>query len=485
MNSTIESPTVIGRAAERAEFVRALQSGRPELIAVYGRRRVGKTYLIRNFFAKHLSFELTGERDASLATQLRNFATSLGSHTGLSHAAPSDWAAAFRELANYLEPQLRSTKRRVIFFDELPWLAARRSGFLSAFEYFWNTWASRQPTLIVVICGSAASWMIAKVLNQRGGLHNRVTRSVPLRPFTLHETEAFLRARGIVLEVKQILELTMALGGVPYYLDHVRKGYSAAQNIDAIFFGPTAPLRDEFDKLFAALFDNHERHVKIIRALARKPSGVSRQELTRISAMPSGGNLSTILTELEASGFVMRTVPYGRTTRDSLYRLTDELTLFHLRWLASTRRHDDGAGYWQRIVGTPTWRAWSGYAFESVCMKHAAQLKSALGIAGVATEASTWYHGGAGDDRGAQIDLLIDRADDVINLCEIKFSQDAFAIDKRYADALRAKLATFRRVTRTRKSILLTFITVYGLASNSYSEELVQSSVTSDSLFAH
>jgi predicted AAA+ superfamily ATPase len=478
------SVTLVGRATERAELSSALESGRPELIAVYGRRRVGKTYLIRSFFAEQLCFELTGERDASSVRQLTSFAAALSARTGLSHSPPRDWSSAFRELTRYLAGELRRGQRKVVFLDELPWLAGRRSGFLPAFEQFWNAWASRQDGLVIVICGSAASWMIAKVLNQRGGLHNRVTRSLRLLPFNLRETEEFLRIRGVALERKQVLEVAMAVGGIPYYLDYVRKGRSAPQAIDTLFFSPNAPLRDEFQKLFAALFENHERHIKVIRALAAKSSGLSRQELARASRMPSGGNLTTVLDELEESGFVSRVVPFGRTARDTRYRLIDELTLFHLRWIDGKRRPDDGAGYWLRLRTSAAWRAWSGYAFEALCLKHVAQIKSALGIAGVQTESSAWVHrASAHTSAGAQIDLLIDRRDDVINVCELKFADNAFVIDKKYAEELRRKLEVFKRATGTRKTLFLTLIATHGVKANQYSTELVQASLTQDALF--
>lgn len=472
---------VIGRKAEQEELAHALASGRPELIALYGRRRVGKTYLVRACFARQLCFEITGMRTASQARQLETFAGAMRNATGFQHRAPGDWTQAFEELIRYLAERLQRGGRQVVFFDELPWLAGRRSGFLPAFEHFWNSWGSRQPGLIVVICGSAASWMIAKVLHHRGGLHNRVTRSLPLEPFRLNETEAFLRSRGIELDRRQIIELTLALGGVPYYLDYVRKGRSAAQNIDAIFFAHGAPLADEFEKLFAALFEHHERHVKVIRALARKPSGLTRQDLVASGRLASGGNMTTILGELEASGFIGRMVPFGRTLRDAVYRLVDELTLFHLRWIESRR---DGAGQWIRIHGTPSWLAWSGYGFENLCLKHVAQIKAALGVAGVQTNASSWRHRAqTAQDRGAQIDLVIDRRDGVINLCEMKFSEGAFVIDKRYAGELRNKRDVFRRVTATRKALFLTMVTSRGLEANELSSELIQNAVTADALF--
>lgn len=477
-------PPFVGRANEWMELEHARDSGRPELIAVYGRRRVGKTCLVRRFFAAELRFELTGTRKATHKQQLANFAAALSARTGIPYAPPRDWPEAFQTLSRYLE-EFPTNARQVVFFDELPWLASRRSGFLGAFEYFWNTWGTRQSNLIVVICGSAASWMIAKVLRDRGGLHNRVTRRMQLHPFSLYETEQFLSSRGMQLDRRQILELTMAVGGIPYYLDYVRRGRSAAQNIDAMFFAPQAPLHDEFENLYAALFEHHERHLKVIRALARKQSGLTRKEIIHASKMPSGGNISTILDELESSDFICKLQPFGRAKREPLYRLIDEFTLFYLRWVENGREPLHGAGQWMHLHSTPAWQAWSGYAFENLCLRHVPQIKHALSIGGVRAGISAWRHRPAGaGDTGAQIDLLIDRQDGVINVCEMKFSINEFTIDKKYARELREKLATFGRVTGTKKATFLTMVTTQGVKANELSVELVQNSVKAEALFA-
>jgi len=481
---TIPTAVLVGREAEQQELADALRSGRPELIAIYGRRRVGKTYLVRTFYAEHLCFELTGIRDATRAQQLAMFARAMEPHVGQRIATPPDWPAAFQALSRLLESRERDGTRKVIFLDELPWLASRRSGFLPALDHFWNTWASRQQDLIVVLCGSAASWMIAKVLHDKGGLHNRVTRTLALYPLQLHEAEAFLKHRGINLDRQQILELYMALGGIPYYLDYVRRGRSAAQTIDALFFAGQAPLRDEFDKLYAALFEQHERHVKVIRALAKKRSGLTRNELVRATHLPTGGSLTTILAELETTGFILQTVPFAKTRRDSVYRLVDEYSLFYLRWVDGRRSAAGEAGTWLRERLTPAGQAWAGYAFENICLTHVSCLKRALGIAGVQTQHSTWsYRPAATHEQGAQIDLLIDRKDLVINLCEMKFSDAPYEISKKYAGELRTKEEVFRRVTGTRKTVFVTIVAPHGVKPSQQAQALIQGVVTADDLY--
>ncbi len=476
-------PPLIGRIPEQEQLGLARESGRPELIAVHGRRRIGKTYLVRTYFAKELCFEMTGVCDASRSEQLRNFANRLKESTGFNHASPPDWTEAFEELKRYLEPRLRTAGRKVVFFDELPWLAGRKSGFLPAFDHFWNSWGTQQRGLIVVICGSAASWMIAKVIQQKGGLHNRITRNIHLQPFNLTEIDAYLKAAGVVLDHMQTVELAMAIGGVPFYLNHVRKGWSASQNIQALFFDPNAPLRDEFSQVFAALFEHHERHLKVVRALAKHHSGLKRKDIIRETKLETGGALTTILDELESSGFICRMLPLGRTIRDPHYRLLDELTLFHLRWV-DNQGNRNMSPEWPGQRLAPAGRAWSDYAFENICLRHSAQIKKALGIAGVRATVSSWqYHSANKHDSGAQIDLLFDRADGVITVCEMKFSEDVFVIDKAYARELRSKLQVFRRVTAPRKLIFLAMVTVHGLKSNEYQAELVQNAVSIAALF--
>ena len=327
--------------------------------------------------------------------------------------------------------------------------------------------------------------MIVNVLHHKGGLHNRVTRTISLSPFSLNETESFLRGRGIHLGRDQILELYMAVGGIPYYLDYIRKGRSAAQNIDTMFFARNAPLKDEFDQLYAALFTQHDKHVKVIRALARKRSGLTRQQLRATTGLSTGGYLTTVLAELERTGFILRTLPFEKALRDSVYRLVDAFTLFHLRWMLPAAPTFGTNFWWLQQRSTPSGFAWSGYAFENVCLTHVRQIKHALGISGIVTQQSSWQYRVADRSQvGAQIDLLIDRPDGVVNLCEMKFTDSPFSIDKRYARILRERSDSFRRVTGTRKSLLLTFITKQGVSPGTYASELVANEVHGDDLFA-
>ena len=388
---------------------------------------------------------------------------------------PKNWFEAFWTLKTYL--QKSNEPKKVVFFDELPWIDTPRSNFLSALEHFWNSWASARPDIILVVCGSAASWMINKVINNRGGLHNRVTQRIRLLPFTLCETESFLRANKIALDRYQIIQLYMIVGGVPFYLSQIRQGMSAFQEIDRLAFSPNGFLATEYDNLYRSLFNHADRHTTIIETLAGKPQGLSRDGIIQFSGMKNGGTLTTVLGELEESGFISKSFPYGKKIRDSIYRLSDQYSLFYLKFIKDQYR--TGAGSWLSRIDSPAWRAWSGYAYESICLHHISAIKKALGISGVYTEVSSWID----KARNVQIDLLIDRRDHVINLCEVKFTQQPFVLAKSYKEELEKKLFTFREETQTRKSIFPTLITTFGLKDSAHSIGFIQSVVTMDDLF--
>ncbi|TAM99084.1 MAG: ATP-binding protein [Chitinophagaceae bacterium] len=473
----------VGREAEKALLEDIFNSGEAELVAVYGRRRVGKTFLIRSIYKEHIVFEFTGMHEAGLFEQLENFSRALQAamKSAIPPEAPANWSKAFRFLQDFLTPHL-SQKRAVIFFDEFPWIHTPKSRFLQAFEHFWNTWASRQPGLIAVICGSAASWMIRNVVNNKGGLHNRITHKIRLLPFTLYETELFLRSRKINLDRYQQLQLYMAMGGIPQYLKNVRAGESAAQNIDRMCFSKDGILKEEFGNLYRSLFDNSDTHIAIIKALAVKKQGLSRKEIIAACGLTSGGTTTKLLDELLESGFIHVYIPFDKNSKEGIYNLADEYSLFYLRFIENKRA--SGKGTWTKLSSGSSWESWSGMAFERICLKHVAQIKQALGISGVLSEESVWRYKAGKNSNGAQIDLLIDRRDHCINVCEIKYSLGEFAITKGYANALKNKIDVFRQQTKSRKSLFLTMITTYGVKRNIYYAGLVQNEIMMDQLFA-
>jgi len=457
-----------------------LNSREAELLAVYGRRRVGKTFLIRNVFEQQLVFEFSGMHHTTIDQQLQNFAIQLSKSSGAKLAKPEGWIEAFEMFTNYLTPIIKR-KKKVIFIDEFPWIHTLRSGFLPAFENFWNVWASKQKNLVVVICGSAAAWMIQKVINNKGGLHNRVTKKMLLLPFTLGETELFLKERKVNLDRYQLIQLYMVMGGVPQYLKEVEVGESANQVINRIAFTKNGFLHNEFNNLFKSLFNDSINHTKIIKELGKKGAGLSRNEIIKDCSFSSGGGVTQLLEELTASGFITPFIPFGKNAKDSIYQLTDEFSYFYVKFIENQKFYGDGT--WEKFSMGASWKIWSGFAFERICKKHLVQLKKEIGIENVHTEVSMWNYKGLKGADGAQIDLIIDRSDHCINICEMKFSSAPFIINKAYSNELKNKLDLFRNKTNSRKTFFLTMISTFGVANNEYKTGLVQRDLTMDFLF--
>lgn len=469
---------IIGRKQELATLNSLLNSHKSEFAAVYGRRRVGKTFLIRSAYENDFAFQVTGLASATLGQQLTNFHLALRKYDKDAPLEQADsWLVAFQQLIVYLEKQ--TLARKVIFIDELPWFDTRSSAFVQALEHFWNSWASARSDIVLIACGSATSWMLHKLINNRGGLHNRVTERLKIVPFTLHECELFLKSRDSVLDRYQIIQLYMFMGGIPYYWDEVSPAESAMQNIERIGFTENGLLRTEFKNLYSSLFSNYERHLGIVSALARKAKGLTRLEIIAATKLPNAGSTTRLLDELEESGFIRKYAPFGNKSRNALYQLVDFYTLFYLRFIDDTRLLDQSN--WLVMIDSPGYRAWSGYSFEQICLYHLPQIKRALGISGIQTSTSAWRS--KESENGAQIDLVIDRRDQTINLCEMKFSINPFEINKKYAEVLRNKVGIFKTETGTRKSVFLTFVTTFGLKKNSHAAGLVQNEVTMEALF--
>ena len=468
---------IIGRRAEKEILDQCLGSGKPEFLAVYGRRRVGKTFLIREHCKKHIVFSLSGAAKTPLKRQLQIFADALEEYGGIKAKPPKDWFEAFRSLRQYLKG-LNGKRKKAVFIDELPWLATHKSGFLPALDHFWNTFASTRDDMLLIICGSATSWIIDNVINDRGGLHNRVTKHMRLEPFTLGECESFYEHNGIELSRNQIAELYMIFGGIPYYMNYVEKGMSPEQTVDKMFFERNAPLRYEFDNLYAALFKNPNHHLRIVESLGKVQSGMTQKELwDDMGALP-GGTLVKTLNELEQCDFVRRYRDFTKKNSGYYYQTTDFFTLFYLKHMKDRTGQD--INYWQSQSGSGGRNAWNGFAFERVCMAHIKQIKQNLGISGVATEISAWRSKHSAP--GVQIDLIINRNDGIINLCEMKYTGKPFKIDSAYDMELMRKRETFREETATKKALHITMATSNGMAQGSYMGT-VQAQVTLDDLF--
>ena len=479
----MEHNRIIGRKTECERLDKCLKADQAQLVIVYGRRRVGKTFLINQFFAGRFDFKLTGAYAQPREIQLRYFSTELNRQSGKEMPAPKDWIEAFTWLRDYLST-LSKGEKHLVFFDEMPWMDTQRSGFLSAFEWFWNDWGSTQENLVFIVCGSATSWMVEKIAENKGGLFNRQTCRLYLQPFNLRETELYLQSRNIEWSRRDIAECYMIMGGIPYYLSLLDPEMAFNANIDNLFFRKRAELWDEFDHLYQTLFTNSGQYIKIVEQLSKKRMGLMRTEISEQTKLPANGVLSKMLNDLADSGFIRKYSFYGRKSKDTLYQLSDYYTLFYYRFIQGGFGKDEH--FWSNTLDNPSRRAWAGLTFEQLCKDHIPQIKRKLGIAGVLSEESSWFSSHKGNearsDSGAQIDLLIDRRDQVINLCEIKYSLNAFAIDKDYDQKLRNKISVFRQDTDCRKTIQLTMITTYGVQKNKYSG-IMSSEILLDDLF--
>ncbi len=472
--------TLIGRTREIEKLDRLTRSPKSEFLAVYGRRRVGKTFLIRSYFNNQFDFYTTGLAKGTTGQQLANFTIFLNNSFSEQLSVPQNWLEAFNLLIKLLEKN-STDKKRVIFIDEMPWFDTKKSDFMMGLEFFWNSWASAQPNVLLIVCGSAASWMINNLIKNTGGLYNRVTERMKLEPFSLQETEAYFSHRRIILDRYQIIQLYMVMGGIPYYLEQVVAGKSAMQNIEDLCFRNDGKLRTEFSYVFSSLFRKSDKHETILKAIFDNGSALTRDDLLRHTDFTSGGNISKVLNELEESGFVTAFQKYGFKKAHLTYCISDFYTLFYYRFIMGAGKYEPNM--WLSKIDSPAFRAWSGLAFEQICFAHVPQIKRALGIAGVASSTYTWKSKGDDENKGGQIDLIIDRRDQVINLFEIKYSINPFTITKAYDAVLRQKIQSFREATGAKKSIFLTMLTTYGLKENEYRYSIVQNEMTMDALF--
>ena len=470
---------IIGRKEEQQILRSAAQSENSEFVAVYGRRRVGKTFLIRETFGYKFTFQHTGLAKGNTREQLFSFAISLRDAGYDDCPIPKSWLEAFSLLSTYLKNS--TDEKKIIFLDELPWMDTPRSNFISAFEHFWNGWASARKDIVLIICGSATSWIINKVINDHGGLHNRVTKQIALQPFTLKECEMFAQSKGLEMSRYQLAECYMVLGGIPYYWSLLEKGMSLSQNIDKIIFAKNGKLSNEFNQLYASLFKSPEQYIDVVTALGKKKAGMTRDEIIAATDKYSNGALSKVLDELEYCGFIRKYNGFDKKSKQAIYQLIDNYTLFYFKFIQQNENNDEH--FWSASIDSAMHRAWSGLAFERLCMAHTQQIKAALGIAGVLSNIYSWRKEADETSDGAQIDLLIDRKDQVVNLCEMKYSLSEYAIDAEYEQKLRNKKSVFIGTTNTKKAVYLTMVTTFGIKANAYSG-IVQNEVTLDDLFA-
>jgi len=471
---------LIGRKEEQARLREAYASQYSEFVAVYGRRRVGKTFLVRETFDYRFAFEHAGLAHADMKSQLQSWRSSLIDCGLRDCPLPTNWLDAFDQLKSLIRGL--DTPKKVIFIDEMPWMDTHRSGFVTALEHFWNGWASGRKDVLLIICGSATSWIINKVIRNHGGLHNRVSMKINVKPFTLHECMSYAQSQHLAFSHELVLQAYMIFGGIPYYWKCLDRHKSLAQNIDALIYHSDGELYNEFDQLYASLFRHPEQYLAVIAALGTIRAGMTRDEIIKHAHMADNGNLTHVLNDLESCGFIRRYCAYGMKNKHAVYQLIDFYTIFYYKMVAGLDRQDKDR--WLDLQQTPAFNTWCGLAFERVCMAHVPQLKAALGIAGVSTSIYVWSsrHTEHTDGRGCQIDLVIERRDQTIDLCEMKYSKGDIHITADDYRSVLNKQETFRRETRTKSALHNVLVASSAVARNAYSDEF-QHIITLDQLF--
>jgi uncharacterized protein len=469
---------IVGREIEIAKLNALIDNTNADLVMVYGRRRVGKTFVIKNTYGSKMNFQFTGGKLTTTEEHLEQWALKLTQASGKnSFEKPANWMQAFGQLKTYLNT-VNAKKRRIVFLDEVPWLDNHRSGFLAALEYHWNDWMTDQ-NLILVLCGSATSWMLKNIMNNAAGLHNRVTKHLKMIPFTLAETERFLLWKRIKWTKSEIMTVYMALGGIPYYLEQLSFEKSAIQNIDALLFNPAGELKNEFQNLYRALFDNYTAYEAVVKAIAKKRKGVTRNEIIEITKIENGGGLTKILNELEECSFIESYIPFGKKIQNTLFHLTDEYTAFYFHFSPNKK----GKGSFVALSQSASYKSWAGYAFENICMRHKDKLAAALGISGMYYTTPSFYQKADAENSGFQIDMLIDRADNVINVCEMKYYNTQYEFTKKEMETANEMIEKFRKISKTKKQILYTLVTNNGLKPNQYSIGTVAKTIEAKDFF--
>ena len=470
---------MVGRKNERKRLLKAKSSEYSEFVAVYGRRRVGKTFLVRETFGYSFTFQHSGVANGTLAEQLHQFRAAIMEQGYEDCPRLASWFDAFDALKHVISHS--SETKKTIFIDELPYMDVVGSRLVPALEHFWNAWASARKDVLLIVCGSATSWVLNNVVHSKGGLHGRVTERIRLQPFTLAECREYAASLGLEMTDYQIAEMYMILGGIPYYWKYLDRSLSPAQNIDEMFFAGSDKLENEYDELYSSLFRKKEAYMRIVSVLGSKKAGMERGEIAAGAKVSNSGTLTKYLQELEQCGLIRKYLLPGKKVKGAIYQLMDNFTLFHFKFIANNPKHD--RHFWTSSLDSPFHVAWEGLAFERLCLWHVEQIKRALQIGGVLTNSYVWRHvASSPDDVGAQIDLLIDRNDGIVNICEMKFCSDEYAITAEDAMSMRRKKEVFRRESATRKAIHVTYVTTFGLKRNAYAND-VQSEVSLNDLF--
>lgn len=471
---------MVGRVQERRCLDRCDGSDKSELVCVYGRRRVGKTFLVEQTLGPFFAFHVVGSKDAATSSQLREFGLELTDRGDPNPNPPADWREAFNRLYKVItapDAPRSPHGKAVVFIDEFPWFAKQRSDFLSAFSTFWNRRSTTGQKLLVVICGSATSWVIEHVLESAGDMAARVTESIFLKPFALAETKEYFDSRGFGWDERSLIETQMVFGGLPYFFSLMSPHQSLAQSIDRLCLRPRAQLRDETMILLESTMRRSRLYVELFALLAQHRYGVPKAEAMRLLGH-STNQFIKATAEAVKCGYVHEYKNLSKPQNPKYLMLVDPFILFHYRLIEPA--HGDSPRSWADFVADQErYTAWRGNAFEIVCLQHVRQLKSALGIGGVLTKEYPWAS--ARKAGGAQVDLVIERADRIVNLCEMKFTDAPYELTSAVEQELVRKREVFREETGTRLALKTVLVSAQGTAG--YHDSQIAQIITADDLF--
>lgn len=475
---------LIGRKKEIQELEKAYRSGQFEFIALYGRRRVGKTYLVSQVFEDRISFrhaaspndEERQDEKGLLKMQLEVFYGSLLAQGLKESKKPNSWVEAFLLLIRLFEGK-DPAERWVIFLDEFPWMDTKRSNFIEAFSWFLNFWAANQKNLMIIAAGSSTSWMLNNLIHSTGGLYNRVTNPIRLSPFRLQETEQFFREKGFDLSRYSIARIQMAFGGIPYYLNFLDRGEGLSRFVDRMLFEKGAKLGLEYDTLFRSSFEKGDLARKIAEYLGKRSSGYTRKEIVEGLKISDGKAVKDALDALQEGDFVLEYVPYKEAQNKKRYRLIDPFCIFYLHFVAGKRSLDPSF-----FADSVEPNSWIGAAFENLCAAHLEQIKRALVISKLSSIEFSLVFPKEEDKKGAQVDLVLVRKDRIVNLCEMKFYGKPYVQTEKEHHSLTNRVARLKETLPATYSIAPVLITVFEPSSGGYPDDYVQV-LTLDDLF--
>lgn len=416
----------VGRELELKKLRAIGEADEPSIVVVYGRRRVGKTELLEQAFRHRNILKFEGIEGLSEKDQYANAMRQLAKYVGedlLTKVQITSWSEFFDLVARYTKEGTWT-----IYLEELQWLANYESKLLSELKYAWDNQFRRNPKLLLILCGSAPSFMLEKVVHSKA-LYNRSQHEIHLQELSISETKLFLKNRSD----REIFNAYLSVGGIPEYLKWVDKESSVFQGLCTHAFTSGSFFSREFEKIFTSSLANNKHYREIIETLSRCKF-LSREELAEKLKLTSGGTLSILLTDLEKCGFISKYCPYNLSNSSNVirYAIADNYLHFYFNFIRPIQSKIENGDYNevpQSAIKMDSYAKWLGFAFERWCRKYSRVIAKILGFSGVQYRSGAYFSRATNKkDPGYQIDLVFDRADKVYTICEMKYLQSPAGI---------------------------------------------------------